>query len=588
MNDPMAMFQRDDGSIHVGYQCHPQHVRWGNISNCAAFSKDFTTFEDASGPEGTKTIWPSVLYDIRGVFDGSIIKKGIDGLPTILYTSTFTGPLGAVAGEKEGAETQSLAYTKDNGDSWIKLPYGAGNNPVIYEWPQTADNASAKLNLTGFRDPYVFTAPYFDALLANSSSEASGDHYVTISGGVYNEGGLLMLYRQTTAGEYRDWTYIGEFLRTGLRESWSEWSGNFGINYETASTVRLNSKGEAMDDGSDEDAVSFSLFGTERGREGHEAHWPLWTAQTYSVGNNGSIEAKINYAGVVDWGRSYAFVSFPVNDSRQVLAGWTYEDDPDVVLAKQMGYQGAFPLFRDLYVKRVRGVQPSADLYQKASWAVTNETDGTVSIETLGQKVVPETVEAFRAGSKISTQSPSTVSDGYTPLQQQPTGRQYRMSATFDFMPNATAGAVGFRVLASDQEFTDVLYNAETEELTVVREQSSLIKSFGNDTELAKLKLWKLANTTTTQLKLDIYVDNSIIEVHANDEAFITTRVYPWLEASTGAGLLGANGTSAVMASDIELWDGLVNAFPSRAENTSTGLVWDGPANSIFGLFDGY
>jgi beta-fructofuranosidase len=96
----------------------------------------------------------------------------------------------------------------------------------------------------------------------------------------------------------------------------------------------------------------------------------------------------------------------------------------------------------------------------------------------------------------------------------------------------------------------------------------------GNDTELAKLKLWKLANTTTTQLKLDVYVDNSIIEVHANDEAFITTRVYPWLEASTGAGLLGANRTSAVMASDIELWDGLVNAFPSRAENTSTGLVW--------------
>jgi hypothetical protein len=39
-----------------------------------------------------------------------------------------------------------------------------------------------------------------------------------------------MLYRQTTAGEYRDWTYIGEFLRTGLRESWSEWSGNFGIS----------------------------------------------------------------------------------------------------------------------------------------------------------------------------------------------------------------------------------------------------------------------------------------------------------------------------------------------------------------------
>jgi beta-fructofuranosidase len=51
-----------------------------------------------------------VLYDIRGVFDGSIIKEGINGNPTIIYTSTFTGPLGATSDppEQEGTETQSF------------------------------------------------------------------------------------------------------------------------------------------------------------------------------------------------------------------------------------------------------------------------------------------------------------------------------------------------------------------------------------------------------------------------------------------------------------------------------------------------
>lgn len=58
-----------------------------------------------------------------------------------------------------------------------------------------------------------------------------------------------------------------------------------------------------------------------------------------------------------------------------------------------------------------------------------------------------------------------------------------------------------------------------------------------------------------------------------------------------GAGLIAmANGSSSaigVQASGMELWDGLVNAWPARAENTSRGLVWDGPTASLFGLWAG-
>ena len=56
---------------------------------------------------------------------------------------------------------------------------------------------------------------------------------------------------------------------------------------------------------------------------------------------------------------------------------------------------------------------------------------------------------------------------------------------------------------------------------------SSLIKSYGNDTESANLKLFNYAGSSTKMLSLTIIVDNSVLEVLANDEAVITTRVYP-------------------------------------------------------------
>jgi beta-fructofuranosidase len=58
---------------------------------------------------------------------------------------------------------------------------------------------------------------------------------------------------------------------------------------------------------------------------------------------------------------------------------------------------------------------------------------------------------------------------------------------------------------------------------------------------------------------MTIIVDNSIVEVHINDRFSITSRVYPWLGASVGAGFIQHGGTSnaKVRFSNVELWDGL-------------------------------
>lgn len=108
------------------------------------------------------------------------------------------------------------------------------------------------------------------------------------------------------------------------------------------------------------------------------------------------------------------------------------QDDVNFTLGKQMGYQGAFSLFRELFVKETKNVDPNAPgLNDKGSWSVsnaTNSTSGGVTITTLGQRVIPETLKAYKDSSQVSTPANATlVGGGYQAFQTQPTGRHYAM-----------------------------------------------------------------------------------------------------------------------------------------------------------------
>ena len=60
------------------------------------------------------------------------------------------------------------------------------------------------------------------------------------------------------------------------------------------------------------------------------------------------------------------------------------EDDEDLVLAAQRGWQGMFTLYRDLFVKVIRNVDPAAPgLNETGSWKTRKETDGSTSVVTV-------------------------------------------------------------------------------------------------------------------------------------------------------------------------------------------------------------
>ncbi|KZP30147.1 glycoside hydrolase family 32 protein [Athelia psychrophila] len=252
-NDPKALWQKSDRSFHAWYQFNPQHTQYIHFRSKLIIEGLFRVGQHLNGSctfYRLDELWPSQIYDIRGVFDGTVFQDGFNGYPTILYTSTYTIALGVGTREIPGSETQSIAYTMDEGASWIKLNFREGGNPVIYVSPMA--------NLTGFRNPYVFLSPRLGTSINGTAS-------TTNATGVDGTGGKLLLYRHTTTGNVTSWTYLGPLFETVLTESWSSYSGNFGVNYETAPVTRLNPSGAALDDGSDTTAQDFVSMGTEGG-----------------------------------------------------------------------------------------------------------------------------------------------------------------------------------------------------------------------------------------------------------------------------------------------------------------------------------
>ncbi|EFP81689.2 uncharacterized protein PGTG_07938 [Puccinia graminis f. sp. tritici CRL 75-36-700-3] len=665
MNDPMGMFQTRNGNFHVGYQCSPQHLGWANISQCSASTSDFVEFDDYRSWEDPVTISPSQIYDIRGVFDGVVVKDGWNGHPTLIYTSAYVGEFAprCEPPEVEGVETQSVAYTEDDGNTWTKLNFGASGNPIIYHWPEK--------NLSGFRDPFVFESKEFSKFYDHSSNahqlypdsneqKPRGDKYLLLSGGIrvkadpINGGPRVFLYRQTKENDLRDWTYLGPILSfTAEYNQTSEWTGGNGINFEATGFSTIDEQGLAPDFDSSNVTNQLNIFttGTEGARNfTHMDYWPVWHAVNWNYNvTGGHVRGEVDFSGVVDWGRAYAFAQFSAG-KRQLIVGWVYEDDEFNVLTHQRGAQGAFTLFREMFVKVIRNIHPGALKVPEhaPSWTTKIEKDGSHSVVTFGQRILPAIKAAFYDRSEvtklndralnITSTSVAQHQEGGLPtslvaFEKQPKDRYYVIRAQLDFFPEQHVPADeplkrpsalrgGFRILSGKFERTDIFYDPNQEYLVIDRSHSSTIPSYGNSTEQAKHRLWPVLNPVTNNtnyesLNLTIVVDNSVLEVHANERTIITTRVYPWCKDSVNVEYfvqgpevalsqakpadsatsepdshhldpkpVSESHSQAVHFSQVELWDGLVNAWPNRPSDTSLpGLYSYNITSTVYGLW---
>lgn len=136
MNDPNGMVFFND-EYHLFYQYHPFGTTWGPMHWGHAVSKDLIHWEHL----------PIALYpdELGAIFSGSAVvdwknttgffEENKPGLVAI-YTSAGTYP-----NSDRPLQQQSLAYSKDNGRTWVKFE----GNPVLSD-----------VNITDYRDPKVF------------------------------------------------------------------------------------------------------------------------------------------------------------------------------------------------------------------------------------------------------------------------------------------------------------------------------------------------------------------------------------------------------------------------------------------------
>ena len=137
VNDPNGMVY-SNGIYHLFFQYYPDSTVWGPMHWGHAVSKDLVHWEEL----------PIALYpDSLGyIFSGSAVVDihntsgfGKQGKAPLVAIFTHHDPIGEAQG-KSDYQNQSLAYSIDNGKTWVKY----ANNPVIKN-PGIKD----------FRDPKV-------------------------------------------------------------------------------------------------------------------------------------------------------------------------------------------------------------------------------------------------------------------------------------------------------------------------------------------------------------------------------------------------------------------------------------------------
>lgn len=114
LNDPNGLVY-ENGEYHLFFQHNPHGVNWGNMTWGHAVSRDLIHWEQIAN---------AIQPDDRGtIFSGSAVTdpqntSGLKAHIVALYTSAG----GTNESSKGKPFTQSLAYSRDHGRTWTKLP----------------------------------------------------------------------------------------------------------------------------------------------------------------------------------------------------------------------------------------------------------------------------------------------------------------------------------------------------------------------------------------------------------------------------------------------------------------------------------
>jgi len=578
----------------------------------AARTEDWVTFQDVG-----ITIGPGGRLDPAAIFDGKAVPHGYNGLPTLMYTAVSYQPIYWKYPYVRGAERQAIAYSKDNGTTWIKVDlYPSINGPP------------AGVNITGFRDPYPFQSPAVDRAFGVADAQLGRTWYATVSGGDRVKGARIFLYRMEN-NDWLNWTYVGTPLAPRANTTFGEfaWTANDGINFECVTPVFLGPSGD------DPNGHAVITMGAEGNRTLHP--WQMWKLGEWKASvTGGPVEFNVHATGLLDAANGYACTGVEDNsDGRRIYTCAFNEDFASDVHYKQE-WRSSLSLLREIFVRTFE--VPDTDYARRrASWAVkladgstvpansdaiSRSANGSLTLVTLGQRPVRELKEMRKRAVKSWTVpdlhlNPTTArkncrnahvehrQDGiyfFVPFAQSPSSRHWEMEATLTFNPkvlrNARAStfAAGFTVMSGRSESAVLAYQPANESVAVLRDDLALSSQIVYKTPaVGKLRLWDVkqddGSFATESLHLRAFMDGSGLEVFINDHFVLSTRLYYWYPDSTQMGFwyrlphnissspphslprpppaTGHSSEYAVSWTNVRVWEGLFEAFPNRSKD---------------------
>ncbi|KAJ9150000.1 Glycoside hydrolase family 32 protein [Pleurostoma richardsiae] len=546
------------------------HVGWLHSGAAGATTDDLVTYHDIN-PDGDPFIEAGGINDPIAVFDGSVIPAGIDGKPTLLYTSVSFLPIQWTIAYTRGSEAQSLAVSYDGGHNFSKLEQG----PVITDPPFA-------VNVTGFRDPYVFQNARLDSILGSENET----WYVVISGGVHGDGPSQFLYRQYDPG-FQYWEYLGQWWHAPANSTWGngQWAGRWGFNFEVSNIFSLDEEGYNLE------GEIFTTFGAEWSLEPivpqvSDYRDMLWATGSVSL-EDGQVTFTPSMAGRLDWGASaYAAAGKVLPASSQASAK---SGSPDRFISfvwltgdfygtldfptAQQNWTGALLLPRELSKGKISNVVDNELSQETGSWKAVSNSSGVVELETLKQVISRETLTALTATDPVIEAGRTLSSPGSVTFEKYPDSKFYVLTANLSF-PQSVRGSdlkAGFQILSSVNETTTIYYQFSNESIIIDRTNSSAAAktTYGIDSrnEAGKLRLFDIVKDGEEQmetLSLTIVVDSAVVEVHANDRFAVSTWIRSWYSASKEIRFFH-EGTGSVTFEGVQFYEGLYDAWPDRA-----------------------
>jgi fructan beta-fructosidase len=438
MNDPNGLvFFKDE--YHLFYQYHPFSTTWGPMHWGHAISKDLIHWEHL----------PIALYpdELGAIFSGSAVvdwnntsgffEKNEPGLVAI-FTSANKYP------NSDGyLQQQSLAYSKDNGRTWVKYE----GNPVLSD-----------VNIIDFRDPKVFWHKEIN-------------HWVM----ALATGQTITFY---ISANLKDWEFASEFGHT---------AGSHDGVWECPDLFPLAVDG-------DEENIKWvllvSIGDDGKTREGSRTQYFIgqFDGKTFVHENDDSTILWLDY------GRdNYADVTWSdIQDGRRIYIGWM----------SNWRYANQVPTEK---------WRSAMTLPRELALATTKEGIRLTQTPVKEVQVIREATEDY--------QDIHVKSDQYVTI---PLNKQ--LSEINIGFEKEYSNQFGFIIQHADREKTMISYDVLGERLLVDRTQSGEY-NFSEDfpaVQEAPLKL------NQNQLKLQVFIDASSIEVFANDgEVAITSLIFP-------------------------------------------------------------